>query len=74
MIGNPLHKAGLACNVDNKGGTTTKNVNGIQLLVGQPVPDNWISKTIDICIFVSIWRASRSINGLWKLTHTCFIA
>ncbi|KAL2204690.1 cutinase [Sarocladium strictum] len=51
LIGNPLHKAGLACNVDNRGGDTTKNVNGISAALRTSVPDNWISKTLDVCIY-----------------------
>ncbi|PVH99834.1 carbohydrate esterase family 5 protein, partial [Periconia macrospinosa] len=51
LIGNPLHKSGLACNVDNNGGTTTMNVNGLSAYLGQSVPENWISKTLDVCIF-----------------------
>lgn len=53
LIGDPDHKAGLACNVDNKGGTSTKNVNGLSASSSAGVPQNWISKTLDVCIFVS---------------------
>ena len=50
LIGNPDHKAGLACNVDNNGGTTTKNVNGLSGRFSAGIPDNWVSKTLDVCI------------------------
>jgi hypothetical protein len=50
LIGDPLHKSGLACNVDNNGGTTTKNVNGISAALGGGIPSNWVSKSLDVCI------------------------
>jgi hypothetical protein len=53
LIGDPDHKAGLACNVDNNGGTTTRNVNGLSAFGSQGIPSNWISKTLDVCIYVS---------------------
>lgn len=53
LIGDPLHESGLACNVDNNGGTTTRNVNGLSIDSGNGIPSNWISKTLDVCIFVS---------------------
>ncbi|OAL02954.1 cutinase [Phaeosphaeriaceae sp. SRC1lsM3a] len=51
LIGNPAHKAGLACNVDNNGGTTTKDVNGLSAALGRGIPTEWVSKTLDVCIF-----------------------
>jgi hypothetical protein len=53
LIGDPNHTAGLACNVDNNGGDTTKNVNGLSAITGTDIPNNWIPKTRDVCIFVS---------------------
>ncbi|KAN0060192.1 hypothetical protein ACQY0O_007521 [Thecaphora frezii] len=50
LIGNPKHRSGLACNVDGNGGTTTKFVNGLSAALGQ-IPDNWVSKSLDICIY-----------------------
>ncbi|KAN0060193.1 hypothetical protein ACQY0O_007522 [Thecaphora frezii] len=50
LIGNPKHRSGLACNVDGNGGTTTKFVNGLSAALGQ-IPDNWVGKTTDICIY-----------------------
>jgi hypothetical protein len=47
-----MHKSGLACNVDNNGGTATKNVNGLSAMLGG-IPSNWVSKTLDVCIRVS---------------------
>ena len=54
LIGNPAHKSGLTCNVDNKGGSTTRNVNGLSARLGTGIPENWIAKTLDVCIFVSL--------------------
>ena len=53
LVGNPMHKSGLSCNVDNKGGSTTKNVNGMSAALGGGVPQNWLAKTMDVCIYVS---------------------
>jgi len=53
LIGNPLHQSGLECNVDQNGGTTTRNVRGISAGLGGGIPTNWISKTLDVCNFVS---------------------
>lgn len=53
LIGDPARKAGLACNVDNNGGTTTKNVSGLSGAFGTGIPNNWVGKTLDVCIFVS---------------------
>lgn len=53
LIGDPDHKSGLACNVDNNGGTTTRNVNGLSAFGSRGIPSNWISKTKDVCIYVS---------------------
>ena len=52
LIGDPKRKAGLACNVDSNGGSTTKNVSGLELLFGS-IPANWVSKTLDVCAYVS---------------------
>ncbi|KAF2624944.1 carbohydrate esterase family 5 protein [Macroventuria anomochaeta] len=51
LIGDPAHKSGLTCNVDNNGGTTTRNVNGLSGAFGTGIPSNWISKTLDVCIY-----------------------
>ncbi|KAL1311453.1 hypothetical protein AAFC00_004398 [Neodothiora populina] len=51
LIGDPEHKAGLACNVDGNGGTTTKNVNGLSALISSGIPADWVSKTQDVCIY-----------------------
>jgi hypothetical protein len=55
LIGDPEHRAGLACNTDTNGGDTTKNVNGLSAALGR-IPDNWVSKTLDVCNFVSRCR------------------
>ena len=52
LIGNPEHRAGLECNVDGMGGNTTRNSNGILSSRGG-VPEDWVSKTMDVCVFVS---------------------
>lgn len=51
LIGDPAHKSGLTCNVDNNGGTTTRNVNGLSASVGGGIPSNWVAKTLDVCIY-----------------------
>jgi hypothetical protein len=53
LIGNPEHHSGKACNVDTNGGQTTAGVNGISAALGG-IPDNWVSKTLDVCNYVSI--------------------
>lgn len=53
LIGDPDHKAGLTCNVDANGGTTTRNVNGIEAFGNNGIPSNWVSKSLDVCIAVS---------------------
>lgn len=55
LIGDPQHKAGLACNVDNNGKSTTKNVNGLSAFGASGVPDAWVGKTLDVCIYVSLF-------------------
>jgi pimeloyl-ACP methyl ester carboxylesterase len=57
LIGNPEHKSGLACNVDTNGGTTTKYVNGLSSYQGS-IPSNWVSKTLDVCNYVSDFVSS----------------
>jgi hypothetical protein len=54
LIGNPAHKSGLVCNFDNNGGTTTRNVNGLNGRFGTGIPSTWVPKTRDICIRVSL--------------------
>ena len=51
LIGDPLHKSGLACNVDNHGGSTTRNVNGLSAFLGSGISSNWVAKTADVCIY-----------------------
>ena len=54
LIGNPLRSPGLDCNVDQNGGTTTKNTRGVSAGLGGRIPANWVSKTLDVCIRVSL--------------------
>jgi len=58
LIGNPMHRKGKACNVDTKGGKSTLDVNGMSATLGG-IPDNWISKTMDVCNYVSLAFAFR---------------
>ncbi|KAJ9479271.1 Cutinase [Pseudozyma hubeiensis] len=51
LIGNPDHKPNLACNVDNNGGKSTAGFSGISALLSPGIPSNWVSKSLDICIF-----------------------
>jgi len=51
LIGNPVHKAGLECNVDTKGGDSTKNVNGISASYDEPIPAEYVGKSLDVCQF-----------------------
>lgn len=54
LIGDPLHKAGLSCNVDSNGGTTTRNVNGISEYYGSnSIPSGFVSRSLDVCDPVS---------------------
>jgi hypothetical protein len=76
LIGDPAHKAGLACNVDNNGGTTTKNVNGLSVDSDGTIPSNWVSKTRDVCIYVcyhafpySTRFPDNSLLGRWRLRY-----
>jgi len=57
LIGNPEHRSGKACNVDTNGGKTTANVNGLSATLGG-IPDDWISKTMDVCNYVGLLLAS----------------
>lgn len=55
LIGNPAHKAGLACNVDLTGGKSTYDVDGLFVVgdISKGVPANWVPKTLDVCNYVS---------------------
>ena len=57
LIGNPMHNKGKACNVDTKGGKSTLDVNGMSAALGG-IPANWISKTLDVCNYVSLLHSS----------------
>ncbi|OQN98088.1 hypothetical protein B0A48_15920 [Cryoendolithus antarcticus] len=57
LFGNPKHKSGLACNVDQNGGTTTLNVNGISASrYSAGIPANWVAKTLDVCNYLVLGR------------------
>ncbi|KAI5208163.1 hypothetical protein E4T39_01460 [Aureobasidium subglaciale] len=52
LIGNPLHKASLACNVDSAGGTSTRRVDGsggLGFEIRPGIPSPWVSKSLDVC-------------------------
>ncbi|CAD0085109.1 unnamed protein product [Aureobasidium mustum] len=52
LIGDPLHKSGLTCNVDSNGGTTTRNVNGLEYsYYSNYIPSTWVSRTLDVCAY-----------------------
>ena len=75
LIGDPKRKAGLACNVDSNGGSTTKSVNGLEVLFGS-IPASWVSKTLDVCAYVSflyylqtLTRLIRVLTGRWRMRH-----
>jgi hypothetical protein len=54
LIGNPRRKPGLPCNVDNLGYTSTKDSVGAEYALGEaPIPSQWYSKTLDVCMSVS---------------------
>jgi hypothetical protein len=60
LIGNPYHKSGLACNVDLDGGDSTLNVDGKSLTADNAIPENWVSKTLDVCNKVCYFAFSLS--------------
>ncbi|KAJ4154909.1 hypothetical protein LMH87_000180 [Akanthomyces muscarius] len=51
LIGDPVHKAGLACNVDMAGGNSTFDVDGVFIAAGLKagIPSDWVPKTLDVC-------------------------
>lgn len=51
LIGDPQHKPNLACNVDGNGGKTTAAASGISYYGSGGIPSNWVSKSLDICIY-----------------------
>ncbi|KIS69155.1 uncharacterized protein UMAG_02506 [Mycosarcoma maydis] len=50
LFGNPEHRPNLACNIDNEGGNSTAQANGLMATISEGVPSNWVSKTLDFCI------------------------
>jgi hypothetical protein len=55
LVGNPNRKRGLVCNVDNYGGNSTRDVDGLTVGTGVWVPQEWVRKTLDVCIYVSVF-------------------
>ncbi|KAJ3493201.1 hypothetical protein NLG97_g4883 [Lecanicillium saksenae] len=49
LIGDTRHEPGLACNVDMQGGDKTKDTEGLLYIEGKGIPDNWVSKSLDVC-------------------------
>lgn len=65
LIGDPLHKAGLSCNVDSNGGITTRNVNGIEEYYGaNSIPSGFVARSLDVCAPVSFADAARSDEAM----------
>lgn len=53
LIGNPLRKPNLPCNVNSTGGTSTLASEGVEMKLLNnlsSVPDSFINKTLDVCI------------------------
>ncbi|EPQ30387.1 uncharacterized protein PFL1_01913 [Pseudozyma flocculosa PF-1] len=50
LVGNPERQPGKDCNVDDRGGSSTKMVGGMMAMLGG-IPANWVPKVLDICIF-----------------------
>lgn len=66
LIGNPERVKGLKCNIDNNGGTTTRDVEGQYYgaaagivppttTISKGVPSQWVDKTLDVCLYVSVY-------------------
>jgi hypothetical protein len=73
LIGDPLHKAGLACNVDSNGGTTTRNDNGISQYYGSnSIPSGFISRSLDVC--APVRHLSSSVFLVAKIGQTNLLA
>lgn len=53
LIGDTRHQPGLACNVDMQGGDKTKDTAGLLYEKGNGIPENWVSKSLDVCNVVS---------------------
>lgn len=51
LVGNPLHKPNLVCNLDPNGGKTTVGASGISSALGQGIPQDWLANTNDVCAF-----------------------
>lgn len=66
LIGDPEHKSGLACNVDTMGGTTTRNVNGLSAFGSNGIPSNWVSKSLDVCKYVSRLPLLSPLSFAWR--------
>lgn len=63
LLGNPEHQPNLACNVDGVGGNKTFKAKGFFSIAKPGIPDEWVSKSLDICNFVSFPILSRSESG-----------
>lgn len=53
LIGNPLRKPNLPCNVNSTGGTSTAASTGVELKLLNnlsSIPDSFVNKTLDVCI------------------------
>lgn len=63
LVGDPVHKSGLACNYDNYCNLSTRHTDGQQAKLGGRVPDGWIYKTLDVCILGDGVCDTRDGNG-----------
>lgn len=61
LLGNPEHRADLDCNVDLYGGKTTRKAIGFFGTKGG-IPSEWVSKSLDICNYVSLRPRPRPIS------------
>jgi hypothetical protein len=71
LIGDPAHRPDLDCNVDNNGGTTTKNVYGLSGRLSTGIPSNWVSKTRDVCIFVRLTSLCSLVSLMLNMRCAC---
>lgn len=66
LLGDPRHKPGLLSNIDNDGLTSTRASPGAgNLLNLASLPDPYVDRTIDVCIYVSWrWQCHEAFNDL----------
>ncbi|TQV94263.1 cutinase-like protein [Cordyceps javanica] len=73
LIGNTRHEPGLACNVDMQGGDKTKDAAGIFYQQGNGIPQDWVSKSLDVCnIGDSVCDADAGNGTLITMEHLAY--